>query len=315
MWSNGGYAEQPNGNQPYAGSPQGLATMEPPPGYAFDASAPVPLPHLIPAQPTAANALDSFDVPASLPERMELCRFLAEADLLPTALRKKPANLLLLMFKALALDVSLSVAIEHMHVVDGKVGHSAELLRALLYRNGHVLRWPTMSDKAVVGELTLRHDPQNPRTETFTIQDAARMELTGKSNWKKDPISMMVARCTTRLVSRHCAEVAVALGNLSAMDIADAEDLPHAEPIQATAEIDQDQRRDLVANELLVQAQQITSVDELAAIGRQAKKDGLLEQPVGDDGVTLQQALLTRINELSEAAKSGKPSTTKVAAE
>lgn len=300
MWSNQGYADQP--------IPAGATapTVQPqmgPPAAQVAPTAPaqlIPIQSLVGAVAPRSGPLGGVDrvsdIPTDLMERIQLCKFLADANLLPKALHQAPANVLLIMHKAMALDIPLSVAIEHLYVIDGKVGHSAELLRALLYRHGHVLRWHTKSATEVVGELVLAHDPKHPRVEKFTITDATRMELTGKTNWKKDPESMLVARCTTRLVSRHCPEVGVALGNLSAMDV---EDDSVGEPVQATAEIDRS--NEVAAQELFVQSQYANTRDELRAIGVKAREQGLLEVPVDHGDGSLQAALLKRMAELEES--------------
>lgn len=264
--------------------------------------------HLPARAPTTGLNEGAFDVPPSLHERIELCRFLADANLLPQALRKQPANVLLIMHKALALQLPLSVALEHLHVIDGKVGHSAELLRALLGRAGHVLRWIEITDKAATGELTLRHDPRNPRRETFTIADATRMKLTNKDNWSKDPASMLVARVTTRMVSRHCPEIAVALGNLSAIDF--EEEPPASEPIRATAEAGpslEQQAQGLFAEALATQDREV-----LKEIGTKARQLGLLDVPVSGHS-SLQAAILHRINEIAEVREAESKEATKPA--
>lgn len=313
MWSNDGYSDQTNGQSslPYG---TGVALVDPTgqPGQR-NGLTPLQAAPLVPAQPLPSTAMDGAgDIPVTLMERIELCKFLAGANLLPKALQEQPANVLLIMHKALALDLPLSVAIEHLHVIDGHVGHSAELLRALLYRNGHLLRWSTLTDKQVTGELILRHDPRNPRSETFTIADASRMELVNKANWRKDPVSMMVARCTTRLISRHCPEIAVAIGNLSAMDVLDDE-TPAATATPVVSEDNAVDIKALAADELLIEAQAATTSDELKDIGARARTQKLLEVVV-EGGLTLQVSLLHLLEQLTKqvgpdgkrAAASGK---------
>jgi hypothetical protein len=241
------------------------------------------------------------DVPRVLAERIELANFLADANLLPGSLRKQPANLLLVMHRAMALDLPLSVAIEHMHVIDGQVGQSAELLRGLLHRAGHILRWGKVDENEANAELVLRHDPRHPRTERFTIADAKRMKLTAKDNWTKDPASMMVARVTTRLVSRHCPEIALAIGNLSAVDVepepAAAAPEPAGTGTATDAATDAATAISSAAAEALEHAQHARTMQELSAIGTQAREQGLLDATVVVDGseMALQQALLQRV--------------------
>lgn len=289
MQSNHGYADRSNealvasaaipASHPHAGQ---LAVMTP----QLPAAAPAPV---VPV----SMSQGAFDIPSALVERIELCKLLSESDLVPRALQGKPANVLLIMHKALALDLPLMVAIEHLHVIDNKVGHSAELLRGLLARAGHILRWLEITDKSVTGELTLRHDPKHPRVETFTIGDATRMKLAGKDNWTKDPSSMLVARVTTRLVTRHCAEIAVALGNLSAQDVVDDQPAEPAAPSAAD-------RYELAA-ELLAEAAKATTAEKLKTIGARARDAQLLDFTV--DGVTVQNRLLARIDEIAAARK------------
>jgi hypothetical protein len=201
----------------------------------------------------------------------------------------------LIMHKALALNVPLGVAIDHFYVIDGKVDNSAELLRILIHRAGHVLRWPEISDKQATGELTLQHDPRNPRTFTFTIAQAQAMGLTNKDNWKKDAASMLVARCTTRLVTYHCPEIAGGMGNLSALDFEDR----HPEPaIQATATTGASLERQ--AADLFAESQQATTTQAMKDIGVRAREAGLLEV-VLDNGDTLQAALLNRLGGIARA--------------
>lgn len=259
---------------------------------------PVMVGHAVVAAPSPSMTLTqgAFDIPASFVERMQMAEFLAGSTLLPMALRSNPANVMLIMHKALALNIPMSVAFEHLHVIDGTVGHSAELLRAMLHRHGHLLRWPQVTDKAVTGELILKHDPKNVRTETFTLADAQRMELTSKKNWQKDPTSMLLARCTTRLVSRHCPEVGVALGNLASFDFADTDAEPAAPAGPAPVDTD-------LAAELYLQATDATTKTRIAEIGKNASTQGLLEIAVGPDKIPLRDALMKLMETLSGPAE------------
>lgn len=302
MWTNENYSNQSN-------MPVGEATGVAPYAPSSVQASPLPVPSApasLDVQPASGAPLTegAFDVPATLGDRIELCKFLAQANLLPKALQNAPANILLIMHKSLALNIPLGVALEHMHVIDGKVGHSAELLRALLFRHGHVLRWITINDKEATGELVLRHDPRNPRRESFTIAQAQTMNLTNKDNWKKDPASMLVARCTTRLISRHCPEIAVALGNLSSVDGIDDEPNVPDEPAAASAPVEAVPGEPTLADKaaaLYADTRAATTPVQVKEIGHRARAADLLDHVVDGD-MTLQQALLQRIQELSTAA-------------
>lgn len=253
-------------------------------------------------EPDVPAAPGGVDVPATFVERIELCKFLAEADLLPPPLRKKPANVLLIMHKAVALNIPLTVALEHLHVIEGKVGHSAELLRGLVERHGHTIDWIETSSQRAVMDLWLKGKPKPKRVE-FTIAEAQRMGLVNKKNWKESPEAMLVARCTTRAVSWHVPSVGLALGNLSAIDAPVDEDPHTGEPIQAQAETGQS--FEAAARELWERALQCDATAQLTAIDREAKDRDLLGYAV-DGETTLQQALLRRISELGKDDKDDK---------
>lgn len=301
MWSNDGYPNaQGNGTVGVVHAPVdgAIANSYQPPATGIPIQVtPAGVPTADLPVPVGAMSSGTLGIPSTLDGQIRVSDLLSNASLLPKALQGQPANIFLIMQKAIALGIPLTVALEHLHVIDGKVGHSAELLRVLLRRAGHRLDWPTSSDKEVVGELTLRHDPKHPRRAKFTMADAQRMELVNKKNWRLDPESMLIARCTTRLVSRHCPEVSVALGNLSAIDFEDVD----AEPVKASAEVDRDHGEPAV-EVLLREAAAASTVDELKDIGGRAKDAKLLDAPI-EGGGTVQEALLRRMDEISKARK------------
>lgn len=304
MWSNQVQSTQPTLDQ--GGAAQHL------PSAQQQHLTPAPTPPIALPAPASSGALalseGAFDVPATLMERIELCQFLAKANLLPAALREQPANILLIMHKAMALSIPLGIALEHMYVIDGKVGHSAELLRAMLRRHGHLLRWISISDKEAIGELVLRHDPNNPRREKFTIADAQRMKLVNKDNWQKDPESMLVARCSNRLVSRHCPEIAVALGNLSAVDTDDDAVVPDQ---RATTEFLAEPTLADQAAAIMDELNAATTPVEVKELGHRARQADLLNHVVEGDK-TIQQAVLARLAEVN-AGSEAKPRNRKAA--
>ena len=146
------------------------------------------------------------DVPAVFTDQMHMARMLSDSDLLPRHLRGKPANVLVILQGARALDVAGFWALQSMHVVDGRLGMAAELMRALVIRAGHQFRVIERTmDRAVV-EIK-RADKDRAYRAEFTWQDAKDAELTGKDNWRKYRKSMLVARATSIAVRDECADV------------------------------------------------------------------------------------------------------------
>ena len=148
------------------------------------------------------------EVPASFNEQMHMARVLSDSNLLPAYLRGKPANVLVILQGARALDVSAFWALQSMHVIEGKLGMAAELMRALVIRAGHSIRVVERSDKRAVVEIK-RSDRDTPYRAEFTIEDARNAKLLGKdgSGWSKYPKSMLVARATSIAVRDECPDV------------------------------------------------------------------------------------------------------------
>lgn len=109
--------------------------------------------------------------------KLEYAREMAEADLLPKAYRKKPANVLVAIEYGEMLNLHPLTAIAQVHVIDGKPSQSAELMRAQVQRAGHKFRTIEMSAERAVCQIVRADDPDYPTTVTFTIDDARNAEL------------------------------------------------------------------------------------------------------------------------------------------
>lgn len=131
-----------------------------------------------------------------LEEQISYAQALAGADLLPEAYFKKPANVLIAMQAGEALGITPFQAIQGIDVIKGKMSLSAELMRALVLRDGHTLRVDVLTDNGC-RMLAARHGrPDDVQTFDFTMEDAKRAGLAG-GNWAKHPKAMLLARCTT----------------------------------------------------------------------------------------------------------------------
>ncbi len=150
--------------------------------------------------------LRSSEVPANFREQMFMAQTLAESTLLPGHLRGKPANVLVILQGARALDVSAFWALQSMHVIEGKLGMSAELMRGLAVRAGHKVRVVERTAEKAIIEI-LRKDRDTPYRAEFTWQDALDAKLQDKDNWKKYRKSMLVARATSIAMRDECPDV------------------------------------------------------------------------------------------------------------
>lgn len=136
--------------------------------------------------------------------------FIARSGLAPDALRS-PEAIAVVGLKGQELGIPMMMALNHVHVIQGKPTISAELMRALILRAGHRFTViESTADKAVVGgqrwdNHTNEYNQQV--TATFTLDDAQKAGIAGKGNWNKFPKAMLIARATSILARDHFADV------------------------------------------------------------------------------------------------------------
>lgn len=140
----------------------------------------------------------------ALTAKMNLARALSVSDLLPSAFRNKPANVMIVLLAAEAYDVPVYDALYGgIHVIDGKPTLSASLLNRLVHRAGHRLRVVIDGEgqSAVVTATLIRSDDPDHETVTrWTWKRAQAAGLTSKGVWKSYPEAMLASRAVTEVV-------------------------------------------------------------------------------------------------------------------
>lgn len=149
---------------------------------------------------------------ASLGERMEYAKALAQAGLLPRHFRENPANVLLAIEKGEALGIHHMTAIDSLHVIDGKVGLSSELMRGLILRAGHTFDIAENTAEKAAVDVARHERPNRVSRFEFTIEDARTAQLLGKDVWKKYPKAMLLARATSMAARAVFADVLAGMG-------------------------------------------------------------------------------------------------------
>ncbi len=144
---------------------------------------------------------------AAIPDKLAYADALARADLLPANYRRKPGNVLLAVEFGEMLGTHPLTAIQQVHVIEGKLSASAELMRALALRAGHKVRVLRHDAEAATVAVIRADDPDHTTETTFTIKDARRAGLTGKGPWKSYPAAMLLARATSAAIRAACPDV------------------------------------------------------------------------------------------------------------
>lgn len=106
---------------------------------------------------------------------------------------KKPEAVMAIMLKAYEMGVPLMQAIGGMYFVDGKVALEGHLMDALAIRRCGVTK--TVVERTdEVCKLVLHREGWDDLPVEYTLEDAKRVGLVGKSNWKKHPKQMLYWR-------------------------------------------------------------------------------------------------------------------------
>lgn len=141
-------------------------------------------PSMVPATVSVLTE-DGFKAAMSLAEK------LCESGFLPRAVNK-PAQALAIILAGQELGIPPMQSLRQIHIVEGKPTLSAELMLSLWKRRGGKANWVESTNEKAV--LHLRHPNGDEHTETFSIADAQRAQVTGKDNWRKYPKAMLRAR-------------------------------------------------------------------------------------------------------------------------
>lgn len=157
-------------------------------------------------------------LPATLPSGDELrtaayiANQVAGTEFVPAALRGKAPAVLAAVLTARELRIGPMEALAKIHVIEGRVAVSPELMRKLVLRAGHSYRPVVYTNDRVVIEGK-RADNGDTATVEWTLDDAVRAGLCqlkdgrpyarSKNNqplsWEKYPRAMLLARATAEL--------------------------------------------------------------------------------------------------------------------
>lgn len=194
--------------------------------------------------------VERFDHPAQLPAMLtpqvdawiarlepsiKLTELTYNSSMIPAAMKGKREDVLAAFIRSGDLGVPPFVGIAHMHVISGKVGISAELMRALILRAGHELQvTESTADRCVIrGRRTGWSDWT---TASFSMQEAQKAGYARKNaNYQSAPADMLLARATTRLARMVFADVVAGLRSVEELqDMVDVYDDGPAPQIEQT---------------------------------------------------------------------------------
>lgn len=206
---------------------------------------PVTLTPVSPDVTTLAGTSRTAQALAMVAPASGLANELARTNFVPSALRGKPAEILACILTGDELDLPPMTALKSVHVIEGRPSLSAEVMRALVTRAGHLVWFEEVSSRSVT-ICARRREWDSPdwagpimvnATVTWTTEDAQRAGLLKRDNWRKYPRAMLKARATGEIMRDLFGDVLAGIGltREEAVDGLDWDDLP-AEPDAAEIE-------------------------------------------------------------------------------
>lgn len=147
---------------------------------------------------------DPLDVIAHLPALSEMAKKVAPTGLLPSWI-KTEGQALAIMAKGAELGVPPMAALAGLHMVEGKVFVSAELMLAVAIGRGVRAQW--VHTDGARARVRLSRRGFEPFEMEWTIAQAKAAGLAGKQNWTKYPDAMLRARCLSAALRAFCPDV------------------------------------------------------------------------------------------------------------
>jgi hypothetical protein len=142
-----------------------------------------------------------------LGDMMRLADTLAKAEgFVPRHLTGKPHAIAAVILTGLELGIGPMEAMRSLHIVEGKPTMSAEYMLSRARARGVKTRWVETTDKVARLAVTVPGDTE-PQTMAFTWEDAQRIGVASKDNWRKYPAAMLRARCISAAMRAFCPEV------------------------------------------------------------------------------------------------------------
>lgn len=181
----------------------------------------------VPMTDPAASPLDGWiQVMADV---AKLAEYISETELVPEAVRRRPAAVAAIILTGREMGLPPMMALRHIHIVKGKPGMSAEIMRAQVLAAGHELDYVETSDTRCVVKGRRRGESEW-LTVSFTVAQArtAKIDLGGY------PEDKLVARATSRLCRRKFADCIAGIPTVDEIEDerawAPATELPTAPP-------------------------------------------------------------------------------------
>jgi hypothetical protein len=217
-------------------------------------------------------------------------------------LRGKPEEVTAVILAGNELGLKPMAALKAFDIIQGTPALRAHAMRGLVQSHGHKIQLVTSDDKHCVMRGR-RDDDEDWQEVTWTIPRAALMGLVGKSEWKKQPQTMLLARATGELCRLVASDVlhAVPYTSEELRDSATTYEVQAATPRLSVAAITAAPTADPGTAEPAVsaaEAEHAAAVADLRAFGAANGVDDVDAEAFTALGVPLEEASAQSIRDL-----------------
>lgn len=149
----------------------------------------------------------SMTQPVNPHDRWEYAKVISTSDIIPKAYAGKPSNILVAMDFGQSMGLTPAESLYRIHVIQGTPTMSGELIASCVRLAGHKLRVTTDEEAGSVSCTIIRKDdPEFPFTVTRDMEWARRMGLTGRQQYRTQPLTMLQWRAVTACARIACPE-------------------------------------------------------------------------------------------------------------
>lgn len=173
----------------------------------------------------------------TMQDTLQFANAVYQGSLLPRDYRGNAANVVIAVNLGQSMGLSPAESLYRISVIQGKPTASAELIAAQVRKAGHKLR--IKKDEramSVTATIVRQDDPDYPISVTRDMEWAKRMGLSGKDNYRKQPMTMLTWRAITAVAREACPEalygVAYTPDEMHDMDPEPAQQVAVAQPQQ-----------------------------------------------------------------------------------
>lgn len=135
---------------------------------------------------------------------------LAKTSFVPASFRGKPEDITAAILAGQELGLQPMAALRAMDIIQGTPALRAHAMRGLVQAKGHEIEL-LESTETRCRMRGRRRGSDQWQTVTWTIERAAKLGLTGREQWKKQPQTMLVARATAEICRLIAADALYAM--------------------------------------------------------------------------------------------------------